>query len=126
MLAQLLVPSGCTLEILTDVESPLQVAEQVAERQPRLVIFSHVPPEGLYQARYLVRRVRAHCEGLPLVIGRWGEIPGATSAAERLAGAGASHVVFTLEDARSRILKTLFPQGAYANGVFSTAGSDAS
>ena len=47
MLGQLLAPSGCTLEIVTDTESPLQVAERVAEQSPRLVVVSHLPPEGL-------------------------------------------------------------------------------
>jgi predicted PurR-regulated permease PerM len=124
MLAQLLASSGCTLEILTDVESPLRMAEEVAERDPKLVVLSHLPPQGLNQARYLVRRLHAHCEGLPLVVGRWGETGGAASAAERLVGAGASHVVFTLEDARSRILKVLFPHTAREDGVFSISGSE--
>jgi predicted PurR-regulated permease PerM len=110
MLSQLLASSGCTLEILADVESPLQVAERLAERNPTLVVLSHLPPEGLNQARYLVRRLRARFESLPLVVGRWGETGGAASAAERLTGVGATHVVFTLADARARILKTVLPQ----------------
>jgi hypothetical protein len=121
MLAQLLAPSGCTLEVLTDVESPLQVAERVAERDPKLVVLSHLPPEGLNQARYLVRRLRGRCERLPLLVGRWGETGGSAAAAERLTHVGASYVVFTLEDARARILKTVFPPAEPA-GVFRAAG----
>jgi predicted PurR-regulated permease PerM len=110
MLAQLLAPFGCALEIIADVESPLQAAERVAELDPRLVVLSHLPPEGLNQARYLVRRLRARFEGLPIVVGRWGETGGAATAAERLTGVGASYVVFTLADARERILKIVSPQ----------------
>jgi predicted PurR-regulated permease PerM len=108
MLAQVLAPSGCTLDILTDVELPLQVAEQVAARAPQLVVVSHVPPDGLNQARYLVRRIRALSDERPVVVGHWSETRGAAAAAERLVKDGASHVVFTLEGARDRILKTVF------------------
>jgi predicted PurR-regulated permease PerM/methylmalonyl-CoA mutase cobalamin-binding subunit len=109
MLAQLLAPSGCRMEIIDDVESPLQVAERVAEHEPRLVVLSHVPPEGMTQARYLVRRLRARCPELPIVVGRWGETGAAASVAERLVNVGATTVVFSLADARERVLAKLAP-----------------
>lgn len=109
MLGQLIAPSGCHLEIVADAGSPLQVVEQVAERNPELVVLSHVPPEGLAQSRYLVSRLRAQSTTLPVVVGRWGETGGAASAAERLTNVGATHVVFTLADARDRILAKVFP-----------------
>jgi hypothetical protein len=104
MLGQLLAPSGCALEVVTDTESPMQVAELVAERSPRLVVVSHLPPEGLTSTRYLVRRLRAQSAALSIVVGRWGDTVGGASAADRLIGLGASHVVFTLAEARDRIL----------------------
>ncbi len=104
MLGLLLAPSGCVLEIVTDTESPMQVAELVAERSPRLVVLSHLPPEGLTSARYLVRRLRAQSAALTIVVGRWGETGGGASAADRLIGLGASHVVFALSEALDRIL----------------------
>jgi hypothetical protein len=100
MLGQLLVPSGCTLVIVTDTESPMQVAEQ----SPSLVVVSHLRPDGLTSARYLVRRLRAQSPDLAIVVGRWGETGGGASAADRLIGIGASHVVFNLAEARARIL----------------------
>jgi hypothetical protein len=63
-----------------------------------------LPPEGLTSARYLVRRLRAQSAALSIVVGRWGESSGGASAAERLLGLGASHVVFALDEARERIL----------------------
>jgi predicted PurR-regulated permease PerM len=107
MLGQILVPAGLSLEIVTDTESSLQVAERVAEHSPRLVIVSHLPPEGLTLARYLVRRLRSQFAELPIIVGRWGETGGAAVAAERLSMVGATDVVFTLADARDRILKAL-------------------
>jgi hypothetical protein len=109
MLGQLIAPAGCHLDIIADAESPLQVVEQVAERDPKLVVLSHVPPEGLAQSRYLVSRLRAHFAALPIAVGRWGETGGAASAAERLTGVGATSVVFTLADARDWILAKSFP-----------------
>src|SRR4051794_24935039 len=90
--------------IVTDTESPMQVAERVAEQSPGLVVVSHLPPDGLTSARYLVRRLRAQSPDLSIVVGRWGETGGGASAADRLIGLGASHVVFNLAEARARIL----------------------
>jgi hypothetical protein len=104
MLGQLVGPSDCELEVINDVESPLAVAERLAEISPAMVILSHLPPEGLTQARYLVRRIRARFSELSLLVGRWGETGGTAAAAERLVAVGATKVVFTLADARDTIL----------------------
>jgi predicted PurR-regulated permease PerM len=109
MLGQLLKASGLRLEVLTNAESPLHLAEQVAELAPGLVIVSQMPPESLAPARYLVRRLRAQFAELPIVVGRWGETSGAALAAERLVEIGASRVVFTLTDAHDRILDLALP-----------------
>lgn len=109
MLAQLVGPGRCNLEVLTEVESPLEVATWIEDHSPRLVVLSHLPPEGLTQARYLVRRLRAQFEHLPLLVGRWGETGGASSAAERLVNVGASHVALTLAGARDRLLSEIEP-----------------
>ena len=100
MLGQLLAPTGCVLEIITDTDSSLQVGEEVAEHSPRLVIVSHLPPQGLTLARYLVRRLRVQLPEMPIVVGRWGALAGAKSAGRRLVGNGASRVVFSLAEAR--------------------------
>ena len=58
---------------------------------------------GPGQARYQVRRLRARFAGLPILVGRWGEA-GSDAASEGLSGVGATHVAFTLADARDQIL----------------------
>jgi hypothetical protein len=93
---------GSTLEIISDTESPMEVVERLAEHAPELVVVSQLPPEGLTWACYLVRRLRAHCAELPIVVGRWGERGGA-SAAARLMANGANHVVFSVAEASERI-----------------------
>jgi hypothetical protein len=110
MLGQLLAPSGCLLQIITDADSTLELAERVADEIPRLVVVSHLPPEGLALARYLVRRMRAHFADLPIVVGRWGDSESAAGPAEQLAAVGATRVVFTLADARASILSQVLPQ----------------
>ena len=111
MLEQLLTTSGCTMEIIKDTDSSLQVVEQVADQSPRLVIISHLPPEGSKLARYLVRKLRTQFADLPIVVGRWGgESDGSTSAVERLVEVGASRVVVSLFDARAHILSVVGPR----------------
>jgi DNA-binding NarL/FixJ family response regulator len=111
MLDQLLTASGCSMEIIKDTDSSLQVVERVADEAPRLVIVSHLPPEGSTLARYLIRRLRAQFAELPIVVGRWGgETEGSASAVERLVEAGASRVVVNLFDARAHILSAAAPK----------------
>jgi predicted PurR-regulated permease PerM len=108
MLGQLLNPTNCVLEIITDTESSLQVAERVAEQSPKLVVVSHFPQEGLTLSRYLVRRLRARFPDMPILLGRWGQSD-ASTVDERLVAQGVSRVVTTLADARERILELAIP-----------------
>jgi hypothetical protein len=103
MLGQILAPSKCAIVNVDGAGSPMQLAERVAALSPAMVILSHLPPEALAQARYQVRRLRARFTALPILVGRWGE--GASDAASQgLSGVGATHVAFTLADARDQIL----------------------
>jgi predicted PurR-regulated permease PerM len=110
MLAQLLAPHGCTMEVVADTESPLALADRVAEHEPALVVLSHLPPVGLTSARHLVRRLRARLHSLPIWVGRWGEGGDTEDVSERLAAVGASGVVFSLAQARDRVLEALRPK----------------
>ena len=103
MLGQILAPSKCTLVNIEGGGSPMQLAERVAEVSPAMVILSHLPPEALAQARYQVRRLRSRFAGLAILVGRWGEA-GSDAASQGLSGVGATHVAFTLADARDQIL----------------------
>ena len=62
------------------------------------------PSRGTREARYQVRRLRAQFAELPIVVGRWGE-DGTDAASQGLSGVGATHVAFTLADARDQILR---------------------
>ena len=109
MLGQLLSPSGCILEIITDTESSLQVTDSVSEHSPNLVVMSLLGREGLTLGRYLLRQLRARFADMPIVVGRWGETDDLASDAARLVEIGASNVVVTLADARAQILSLAIP-----------------
>ena len=104
MLSVLLAPATCPLEIITNDGTPLELTERLAEIEPDLVILSHLPPAGATTARYLVRRLRARFPGLPILVGRWGAVGDPQAVANRLTSIGATHVAFSLADARDRIL----------------------
>jgi hypothetical protein len=103
MLGLILPASKGTLVTIEGGGSPMLLAGRVAEASPAMVILSHLPPEALAQARYQVRRLRARFAELPIVVGRWGEADTAL-ASQGLSGVGATHVAFTLADARDQIL----------------------
>ena len=103
MLGQILAPSKCTLVTLEGATSPMQLAERVAEVPPTMVILSHLPPEALAQARYQVRRLRGAVRRAADLGGALGEA-GSDEASKGLSGDGATHVAFTLADARDQIL----------------------
>ena len=108
MLGQILDPSTCTLVTIEGAGSPMQLADRVAELSPAMVILSHLPPEPLAQARYQVRRLRAQFPGWR---SWWGAGGGRRDAAsEGLSGVGATHVAFTLADARDQILRIVDEQ----------------
>src|SRR5947207_14629242 len=109
MLALLLQPQGLRLELVAEGETPLKLAEKIAEAGPDLVVVSYLPPGGFTPARYLVRRLRARLAELPILVGSWGETGASSKAEEQLKGVGASGVVFRLADAREQILKQLQP-----------------
>jgi methylmalonyl-CoA mutase cobalamin-binding subunit len=110
MLGQLHAPSDFSLEIITDTQSSLQVAERVAEQSPRLVLVSHFSREGLTLTRYLIRRLRARFADMPILVGRWRQRNDVASAEERLLAIGASRVVITLADPRDRIRDQVVPE----------------
>ncbi len=110
MLDLLLAPSGCRLSILEHFETPLELAEKVAEFDPQLVLLSHVPPSGSTVTRYLIRRLRARFPDLPLLVGRWGENGNLEEIAESMTAMGATLVAFRLSEARTRILDRILPR----------------
>jgi hypothetical protein len=110
MLAVLLERDGIELAVLGEGLPPLKMAEQLAAADPPLVVLSLLPPGGFTTARYLVRRIRARFDKLPVIVGRWGDSGDLEAMTDRLTEAGASNVVFRLADARKQVLERLRPK----------------
>jgi predicted PurR-regulated permease PerM len=125
LLAHLLEPAKIPLTIAEQVEPPLKVVERIEAESPDLILISHLPPDGLTAARYLVRRIRARHPHLPIVVARWDEAKEAESAARQLCSAGASTTLGSLSEARDYFVGLTKPKITPANetlGVLAPAG----
>ena len=109
MLSLSLMPLKGRITILESGASPLKLADQVASDLPDAVVLSHLPPEGLTPARYLVRRLRAGFANLPILVGRWGETGDVQSSAKKLTEVGATAVAFKIADIRDRLVALVGP-----------------
>jgi methylmalonyl-CoA mutase cobalamin-binding subunit len=114
LLAHLLESSTVPIEIVDQVNTPLKVVERIAAETPDLVLISHLPPDGLTAARYLVRRIKARNPQLTIAVARWDESKDAESAAEQLSAAGASVILGSLAEARDYLIKQAKDRGRSA------------
>jgi predicted PurR-regulated permease PerM/CheY-like chemotaxis protein len=105
LLAHLLEPSDLPIEIVDQVETPLKVVERITAGTPDIVLISHLPPDGLTAARYLVRRIKARNPQLTVVVARWDEANDAGNDAERLTAAGASAMLGSLSETRDYLIE---------------------
>ena len=110
MLEILLQPSGLGLEVVDEVQPPLKVVERVGAEAPDIVLISHLPPDGLTAARYLVRRIRSSHPKVTILVGRWDETSDAESASEQLCSAGASKMLGSLAEARDHLVGLIGPK----------------
>ncbi len=116
MLGQLLEKSGVTLEQSDPTVPPLKTADEVAELDPKLIVLSHLPPQGLSMACYRLRRLRARFPAIPIVACRWGsDSEVAQAESQRLMEMGATHVVRTIAEARERILRVVLERAPKAD-----------
>ncbi len=111
MLGQLVSSLGCTLEIITDTDSSLQVTERVSEHSPKLIVMSVLPREGLSLGRYLLRQLRIRFADTPMiVVSRWSRPDDLARDSAKLVELGATDVVGTLAEASDRIQKLVFSE----------------
>jgi predicted PurR-regulated permease PerM len=103
MLRDLLEPRHVALQV---VSPDLLVAEAVGlvEREGgEVAVVGALPPGGVAQARYLVKRLRAGVPGLRIVVGRWCATEDEEPARSALRAAGAEDVADSLVAASEHI-----------------------
>jgi predicted PurR-regulated permease PerM len=107
MLAHLLEPSGCRLEVFAAGTDAAAVAARVKRERPAVLVVGVLPPGGMAQAQYLCKRLRATSAGLKLIVGLWGVGADREALAGRLRTSGADEVAGSLAEARDRIVAWL-------------------
>lgn len=104
MLAQLLEPSGCRLEVVSSKSLTGEVLRRTGEERPPFVVVAALPPGGIAQSRHLCKRLRAQCPDLKIFVIRCGQGDALEKVRERLREAGADGMVTTLQEARAQLL----------------------
>jgi hypothetical protein len=104
MLAQLLAPAGCRLEVFSSRSLAAEVLRRAGEERPAFVVIGALPPRGLAQSRHLCKRLRAACPELKLFVVCWGQADNLDRAIDSLRQAGADGVVATLREARAQLV----------------------
>src|SRR5688500_11293790 len=69
MLAKLMRPVGCDVEVIPSRMLPVDVETLVAKNQPLLLFVAVLPPGGLEQAKYLAKRLRTRFADQKIVVG---------------------------------------------------------
>ena len=105
MLGYLLAPAGVDLKILATELLSAEVVLDAREGRAAVVVVGALPPGGLTQARYLVKRLRAALPDVKIVVGRWGLRDDVEATREALEVAGADAVASSLLETREVVLR---------------------
>jgi predicted PurR-regulated permease PerM len=105
MLADLLAPAGVLVDVVSAEALTAEVVAQAEQVQPRCVCVAALPPGGLAQTRYLVKRLRTRFADGCILVGRWGVGGGPGDDATAFVGAGATRVGPTLAATRDQVLE---------------------
>jgi predicted PurR-regulated permease PerM len=97
LLRRVLADAHCPMEVLPAGLLSAEAVDRVAGLNPGVVVVGSVTPGGLAQTRYLLKRLRAACPELPVLVARWG----ASGVAD---GLGVERTATTLDEARNQIL----------------------
>jgi hypothetical protein len=107
MLGHLLTEAGVVVEMLSADALTAEVVAAAEHAQASCICVAALPPGGLAQTRYLLKRLRARFQDVSIVVGRWGVSHEPGEDAAPLLAAGASRVATTLAQTRAHILELL-------------------
>jgi len=101
MLAELLEPSDCRLEVFSSRSLTAEVLQRACEDQPAFVVIAALPPGGLARTRNLCKRLRAQCPQMKIFVIRWGHHKENSEGWRQL---GADGVATTLQEAGTLLI----------------------
>ena len=107
MLGHLVDPARFTLNILSPQLLSSEMVTNCMQGKPDLVVIGSLPPGGLAQARYLLKRMKAECPTARVLVGRWGTSAVTEKQSALLEESGADLVTTTLLEARSQMLQII-------------------
>jgi predicted PurR-regulated permease PerM len=107
MFGRLLQECDCRLETMSSDALCAEVVTHVENEKPDLVYIAALPPGGLAQARYLVKRLRARIPEVKIGVGRWGQKDNIDKVRQRLREAGADYVSLTLLESRRQVISEI-------------------
>ena len=91
-----------------------EVVARIGRERLPLFTLASLPPGGLAQTRYLVKRLRASHPDVTILVGRWGAADEEEAQRPGLTAAGAAHVGRTLAQTRDQVLALLSVVGSPA------------
>jgi predicted PurR-regulated permease PerM len=103
MVGQLVELDRCRVAVLGAAMLTSEMVEHVEQERPDVCCVGTVAPGGLNHTRHLVKRLRARCPDLKLVVGRFGLGDEREGDGPALIEAGADRVATTLLEARRQI-----------------------
>jgi predicted PurR-regulated permease PerM len=107
LLSLLLDPARQEMVVLSSHLLASEMLVAVEREQPLAICFGATSPDGLVQARYLVKRLRERFPDVGVVVGGWGMSHDAPPGRDRLLSVGANHVASTLKAARAYLVHLL-------------------
>jgi predicted PurR-regulated permease PerM len=107
MLAKVLAPSGCQVEIASISAQVDEMIELVERRKPLVVCISATPPAAVLHARHLCRRIHDRFPEVHLIVGLWDAPGDLVKASERISFGAV--VVSSLADAQGKVNSLIQP-----------------
>jgi hypothetical protein len=102
MLQQLMLPTGCQVDVVSTRTHATDIAARIRQERPTLIFIAALPG-GLPQTRYLCRHLHKEFPDLHIVVGYWGNKEEFDKILVRLRQAGASSLTTSLLQSRSRL-----------------------
>jgi len=109
MMAQVLEREGYCAEYASVDKLASEYLEIVERKGVQVVIVSALPPGATTHARYIVKRLRSRFPEVKIVVGLWTNFGSLERAQQRLASAGTTAVVGSLEKAAEELRQVVQP-----------------